>query len=250
MNAMAMHSRRRDRVRPWMALAAAGAIGLHSLAAQPKTTSMVNVQQQEWGKTAEGAVVHRFTLTNRHGVVAKVTTFGAILTELHVPDRAGKVVNVVLGFDNLDQYLKGHPGFGATIGRFANRIAKARFTIDGVEYQLAANNGANAIHGGRKNFDKMVWQAKVLPPRDGATSVEFSYLSRDGEEGYPGNLQVTVTYTLTDANELRIDYRAETDKATPVTSRTTATSTWPAPATSSSRCCSSSPTAIRRLTTS
>ena len=177
---------------------------------------MVHVQQEEWGKTADGAVVHRFTLTNGQGVVAKITSFGAILTELHVPDRAGQPANVVLGFDNLDQYLKGHPAFGATIGRFANRIAKARFTIDGVEYKLAANNGPNHIHGGRKGFDKAVWQAKVLPSGNDRAAVEFSYLSEDGEEGYPGNLRVTVTYTLTDANELRIDYRAETDKATPV----------------------------------
>ena len=177
---------------------------------------MVNVQQQEWGRTADGSVVHLFTFTNRHGVVAKVTTFGAILTELHVPDRAGTSANIVLGFDNLDSYLKGHPGFGATIGRFANRIAKARFRIDGVDYTVAANNGANHIHGGRKGFDKVVWQAKVLPPEESGAAVEFSYLSKDGEEGYPGNLQVRVTYTLTDANELRIDYGANTDKATPI----------------------------------
>jgi aldose 1-epimerase len=199
----------------WVALAAASLMGLRA-AAQPNTIPMVNVQQQEWGRTADGTTVHRFTLTNRHGVVARITTFGAILTELHVPDRSGRAVNVVLGFDNLDQYLKGHPAFGATIGRFANRIARARFALDGVEYPLDANNGAHHIHGGRKGFDKRVWQAKALPPREGATSVEFSYRSKDGEEGYPGNLQVTVTYTLTDANELRIDYAAETDKPTPV----------------------------------
>jgi len=200
-----------------LALVATGLVALNGNAAdQAKADSMVNVQQLEWGKTADGTVVHLFTLTNRHGVVAKVTTFGAILTELHAPDRAGKCVNVALGFDNLDQYLKGHPAFGATIGRFANRIAKARFVIDSVEYQVTANSGANHIHGGRRGFDKVVWQAKVLPAKNGEAAVEFSYLSKDGEEGYPGNLQVTVTYTLTEANELRIDYRAQTDKATPV----------------------------------
>jgi len=199
-----------------LTFAMAGAVAAGEAASPKQTDSMVTVHQEEWGKTADGTVVHLFTLTNRHGVVAKVTTFGAILTELHAPDRAGRSVNVALGFDNLDAYLKGHPGFGATIGRFANRIAKARFVIDGVEYKVAANSGANHIHGGRKGFDKMVWQAKVVPTRNGEAAVEFSYLSKDGEEGYPGNLQVTVTYTLTEANELRIDYRAQTDKATPV----------------------------------
>ena len=200
-----------------LAVIATGLVAHNVTAAdQVKADSMVNVQQQEWGKTADGTVVHLFTLTNRHGVVAKVTSFGAILTEVHAPDRAGKSVNVALGFDNLDPYLKGHPCFGATIGRFANRIAKARFVIDGVEYRVTANSGANHIHGGRRGFDKVVWQAKVLPPKNGEAAVEFSYLSKDGEEGYPGNLQVKVTYTLTDANELRIDYRAQTDKATPV----------------------------------
>jgi aldose 1-epimerase len=217
MNTTADNFRRRYRAMRAVALAATGLVALNGTAAdQAKADSMVNVQQQEWGKTADGAVVHLFTLTNRHGVAAKVTSYGAILTELHAPDRAGKSVNVVLGFDNLDAYLKGHPAFGATIGRFANRIAKARFAIDGVEYKVAANSGANHIHGGRKGFDKVVWQAKVLPPKNGEAAVEFSYLSKDGEEGYPGNLQVTVTYTLTAANELRIDYRAQTDKATPV----------------------------------
>ena len=200
-----------------LAVIATGLVAHNVTAAdQVKADSMVNVQQQEWGKTADGTVVHLFTLTNRHGVVAKVTSFGAILTEVHAPDRAGKSVNVALGFDNLDPYLKGHPCFGATIGRFANRIAKARFVIDGVEYRVTANSGANHIHGGRRGFDKVVWQANVLPPKNGEAAVEFSYLSKDGEEGYPGNLQVKVTYTLTDANELRIDYRAQTDKATPV----------------------------------
>jgi aldose 1-epimerase len=180
------------------------------------THTMVTVQQQAWGKTADGTVVHLFTLTNRHGLVAKVTSFGAILTELRVPDRAGRMADVVLGFDNLEAYLKGHPAFGSTIGRFANRIARARFTVDGLEYPVAANNGAHHIHGGRKGFDKVVWQARPLPPQEGQAAVEFSYLSPDGEEGYPGNLKVTVTYTLTDRDELRIDYGATTDKATPI----------------------------------
>jgi aldose 1-epimerase len=177
---------------------------------------MVTVQEQNWGRTDDGRSISLFTFANGRGMVAKVTSYGAILTELHVPDAAGRVTNVVLGFDNLAQYLKGHPGFGATIGRVANRIGGARFTIDGREYQVAANNGTNHIHGGRVGFDKKVWGARVLPAGDGQASVEFSYTSPDGEEGYPGTLHVTVTYSLTDAGELRIDYAATTDRATPV----------------------------------
>jgi aldose 1-epimerase len=199
-----------------LALAATGSIPARGAGNTIPTDSMVTLDQQEWGKTPDGAVVHLFTLKNRRGMVAKVTSFGAILTELRVPDRDGRAANVVLGFDRLDAYLRGHPAFGATIGRFANRIARARFTIDGVEYQVTANSGANHIHGGRQGFDKKVWQVRPLPPADREAAVEFSYLSKDGEEGYPGNLKVTVTYTLTDGNELRIDYRASTDKATPI----------------------------------
>jgi len=180
------------------------------------THPMVTLQQEVWGKTPEGLVVQLFTLANRHGMVAKVTSYGAILTELRVPDRSGRAANVVLGFDNLDRYVKGHPAFGSTVGRFANRIGRARFRLDGVEYPLAANSGAHHIHGGRKGFDKQVWAARVLPASEGRASVEFSYVSPDGEEGYPGNLKVTVTYTLTDRNELRIDYGATTDKPTVV----------------------------------
>ena len=153
-----------------------------------------------------------FTLTNANGLVAKVADYGTIITELHVPDRQGKLGDIVLGFDNLDQYLKGHPFFGCTVGRVANRIANARFTLDDKTYTLAAKNGPNHLHGGLKGFDKMVWKAE---PQAGA-AVRFSYTSPDGEEGYPGTLAVVVTMTLTDANELRLDYTATTDKPTPV----------------------------------
>jgi aldose 1-epimerase len=169
---------------------------------------------QDWGATADGKRVDLVTLTNRHGAVARITSYGAILTELRMPDRAGQLTNVVLGFDNLGQYLKGHPAFGATIGRFANRIAGARFTLDGKEYRLAANNGRNHIHGGPGGFDKRVWSVETVPARPGEQAVRFRYLSADGEEGYPGNLKVAVTYTLTDSNELHIDYEATTDKPT------------------------------------
>ena len=180
---------------------------------ESKGKQMTRIQEQDWGRTSDGTPVKLFTLTNSKGMVAKISNYGGIITEIRVPDRNGKIDDVVLGFDNLDQYLKGHPFFGAIAGRVGNRIAKGRFTIDGQEYKLATNNGPNHLHGGLKGFDKVVWIA--TPSQHGAT-LELSYHSKDGEEGYPGNLDVTVTYTLTDDNELRIDYTAKTDKATPV----------------------------------
>lgn len=173
------------------------------------------IQKSAFGKTREGTNVDLYTLRNAHGVTAKIMTYGALITELHTPDRHGKPGNIVLGFDNLDQYLKGHPFFGAIAGRVANRIAKGKFTLDGKEYTLAVNNGPNHLHGGLKGFDKVVWQAEPSSKSDSA-SLKMTYLSRDGEEGYPGNLSVTVVYTLNDKNELIIDYTATTDKATPV----------------------------------
>ena len=174
------------------------------------------LEEQEFGKTQEGAVVKLFTLRNAKGMSAKVMTYGAIITEIKAPDRHGAVTNVVLGAVDFDQYGKGFPAAAAVIGRFANRIAKARFTLDGVEYKLAANNGPNHLHGGRKGFAQVVWQSKALPASQHEAAVQFAYLSKDGEEGYPGNLTVKVTYTLTDDNQLRIAYESTTDKATPV----------------------------------
>lgn len=170
------------------------------------------VQKVGFGKMPDGTEVELYTLTNGNGLIAKITNYGTIITELHVPDRTGKMADVVLGFDNLEQYLKGHPYFGCTVGRVANRIAKGQFTLDGKTYGLAVNNGPNHLHGGIIGFDKKVWKAE---PQAGA-AVKFSYTSPDGEEGYPGRLQVTVLMTLTDTNELRIDYAATTDKPTPV----------------------------------
>ena len=175
---------------------------------------MPNIQVEDFGKMPDGALVKRYTVKNRNGVIAKVMDYGAILTELWVPDRNGRSSNIVAGFDNLDQYLKGHPYFGATTGRYANRIAKARFTLDGIEYKLAVNNGENALHGGLKGFDKQLWKSDSFENKPGQLSVRFSYLSKDGEEGYPGNLDVTVVYTLTDNDELIIDYSASVDKST------------------------------------
>ncbi len=174
------------------------------------------IEEIDFGKLPDGRVVKRYELRNRNGVIARVMTFGAILTELHVPDRDGKFTNVVHGFTTLGGYLQAHPHFGATTGRVANRIAKARFTLDGQEYLLANNNGANHLHGGLSGFDKVLWKAQPIKVDDREVAVVFTYLSRDGEEGYPGNLDVRVTYTLTDKNELRIEYSATPDKATPV----------------------------------
>jgi aldose 1-epimerase len=168
-----------------------------------------------FGTTSNGDSVEIYTLVNKNGVRAKVMSYGALLTELHVPDRNGQLADVVLGFDNLESYLKGHPHFGCTTGRFANRIAKGKFSLNGKEYSLAINNGPNHLHGGPKGFDKRIWKSAPVESASGS-GVKFGYLSADGEEGYPGNLQVDVTYTLTEDNELRIDYEAVTDKPTPI----------------------------------
>jgi aldose 1-epimerase len=176
----------------------------------------MTVDAHEFGKLPDGTAVKLYTLSNRRGMTAKITDYGAILTELQVPDRNGILGNVVLGFAHLEPYLKGHPFFGATTGRVANRIARAKFELDGKQYNLVANNGRNHLHGGTKGFDKVVWKAKPLQTNPPEAAVEFTYVSKDGEEGYPGNLSVTVVYALTDDNELRIDYTARTDKATPI----------------------------------
>jgi len=182
----------------------------------PRNAHAVPVQriaETPFGKMPDGTAVQLFTLRNANGMMAAVMTYGAIMTAIQAPDRHGATTNVLLGADNLEQYLKGFPAPAAIIGRVANRIAKARFSLDSVEYKLPANNGVNHLHG---TFDKVVWQAKSLPPGEHEAAVQLSYLSKDGEEGYPGNLAVKLTYTLTDDNELRLDYEATTDKATPV----------------------------------
>jgi aldose 1-epimerase len=174
------------------------------------------VKQEPWG-TADGKQVSIYTLTNRKGAEARITNYGGIVVSLRVPDRKGQMDDVVLGFDTLDEYTAGNPPyFGAIIGRYANRIAKGRFTLNGVEYKLAVNNDPNHLHGGVKGFDKVVWDARPLKTRTGA-ALELTYLSRDGEEGYPGNLRARVVYTLSDTNDLRVDYTATTDKDTVVT---------------------------------
>jgi aldose 1-epimerase len=168
------------------------------------------MESRLFGKTPEGENVDLYTLTNAKGMEAGIATYGGVVVSLKVPDRSGKFADVVLGFDDFESYPKSSPFFGALVGRYANRIAKGRFKLDGVEYKLAVNNGENSLHGGLKGFDKKVWKARQAS----ADSLELSYLSKDGEEGYPGNLSVIVTYTLTDDNELKIDYSATTDKDT------------------------------------
>ncbi len=170
------------------------------------------VTKQPFGAAPNGEPVELYTLTNPNGMTMKVMTYGAIVTELHAPDAAGRLADVVLGFDSLDAYLAGHPYFGAAIGRFGNRIANAQFTLDGVTYRLAKNDGDNHLHGGEEGFDKKVWKAEPV----GDAAVRFSRVSPDGEENYPGELTVSMTYALTDDNAFRIDYEATADKATPV----------------------------------
>ena len=172
------------------------------------------VTRAAFGKLADGTAVESYTLRNAHGVEVKAITYGAIITSLRVPDRAGKFGDIVLGHDDLAGYVDKPAYFGAVVGRYGNRIAKGRFTLDGKTYTLATNNGPNHLHGGVRGFDKVVWKAD--PPAAGATSVTFHYTSRDGEEGYPGTLAARVTYTLTDKDELTFEYSATTDKATPV----------------------------------
>ena len=173
------------------------------------------VSHSAFGQTGDGKAVELYTLTNRNGVEVRAMTYGAIITSIRVPDRNGAIGDIVLGFDTLAGYLKDSPYFGAVVGRYGNRIAKGQFVLDGRTYKLAVNNPPNHLHGGVKGFDKNVWSARPLDGPAGV-GVAFTRLSPDGEEGYPGNLNATVTYTLTDKNELVVKYEATTDKSTPV----------------------------------
>ena len=166
-----------------------------------------------FGTTPEGKEVDIFTLKNRNGMEARITNYGGIVVSLLVPDISGHLDDVVLGHDSLSGYFKNEPYFGALIGRYGNRIQKGRFTLNGVEYKLAINNGANSLHGGLKGFDQVLWEANEIESTPGKSLV-LKYRSKDMEEGYPGNLSVKVVYSLTDSNELRIDYSATTDKPT------------------------------------
>jgi aldose 1-epimerase len=173
------------------------------------------VKKIPFGRLPDGTEIQQFTLRNIKGAVAKVITYGATLTELWMPDKSGKNADIVLGFDRLAGYLSDHPYFGATVGRYANRIAKGQFQLDGRRYSLFVNNGPNSLHGGKVGFNRKVWKAQPLGLAHGA-AVKFTYVSEDGEEGYPGALAVHVTYELTDENALQITYAASTDKPTVV----------------------------------
>jgi Galactose mutarotase and related enzymes len=171
------------------------------------------VEKSSFGKLSDGTEIEQYTLGNAKGAVAKVITYGATLTELWIPDKSGKNADVVLGFDKIDGYAGDQPYFGAIVGRYANRIAKGKFTLDGKEYSLFVNNGPNSLHGGKVGFNRKVWKAEPVKVAHGA-AVKFTYVSADGEEGYPGTLTVEATYELTDDSAVKISYRASTDKPT------------------------------------
>ncbi len=173
----------------------------------------MNIIKESYGKTIDGQSVDIYTLSNHNGMTVRITNYGGIIQMLTAPDKNGKYEDVVMGYDSLKNYIEATPYFGAIIGRYGNRIANGKFTLDEVEYTLAQNNGKNHLHGGIKGFDKVVWYATPIK-NDDAVKLKLDYLSKDGEEGYPGNLKVSVIYTLTDDNALKIDYHATTDKKT------------------------------------
>jgi len=167
---------------------------------------------EKFGQLSDGREVNLYTLTNRNNVEVKIINYGGIIISLKIPDKDGNVENIVLGFDNLDSYLGDHPYFGALIGRYGNRIANGEFTLDGIEYQVSVNDGNHHLHGGLNGFDKVLWDAQITDYGD----LKLHYKSEDGEEGFPGQLDVTASYLLTDDNELRLEFEASTDKSTPV----------------------------------
>jgi aldose 1-epimerase len=181
-----------------------------------KEPGKMSVKTEPFGKTADGQQVDIVTLTNGKGLTAKIMTYGGIIVAFEAPDRNGKAGDVVLGFDNLDGYIKGSPYFGAIIGRYGNRIAKGKFTLNGKEYTLAVNNGENSLHGGIVGFDKVVWKIEKAEVAGSKAELKLSYTSKDGEEGFPGNLKCLVTYALTSDNKLEMKYEATTDKPTVV----------------------------------
>jgi aldose 1-epimerase len=189
-----------------------GATGFVGCASMSKPTGTIS--QAPFGKTADGTPVEMYTLRNYNGMETRIMTYGGIVVSLKVPDKNGKYGDVVLGYDNLDDYLKNNPFFGALVGRYGNRIANGKFALDGKEYTLALNNAPNNLHGGPVGFDKRVWKVARADVGPDGPRLELTYLSEDGDQGFPGNLKVTATYTLTDDNGLRLDYTATTDKDT------------------------------------
>jgi aldose 1-epimerase len=177
------------------------------------TEARTNIQKRPFGKTPEGGAADLYTLTNRQGMEAAITNYGGIVVQLRVPDRKGNLADVVLGYDELNGYIHDKAYLGALIGRYANRIEHGKFTLGGKVYTLPRNNGENTLHGGLKGFNRALWRAKELKSKNGPT-LQLEYLSKDGEEGFPGNLSAKVIYTLTEENELKIEYSATTDKET------------------------------------
>jgi len=174
---------------------------------------MSEITKQRWGALPSGEQIELYTFRNAHGIEASITNYGGRLVTLKTPDRQGRLDDIVLGFDDLAGYLAKNPFFGALVGRYANRIANAEFTLAGHTYKLARNDGANSLHGGLKGFDKVAWSAEQVTTPDGP-ALRLEYISPDGEEGYPGTLTATATYTLTDSNDLKLDYTATTGKKT------------------------------------
>ncbi len=173
----------------------------------------LSMTQKVFGVLPDGRQVFQYTLQNSSGAIVRIINYGAVVTELRVPDRNGTIEDVVLGYDSLQKYIDDTGHFGAIVGRYGNRIGKGRFELDGVQYQLATNNGENHLHGGPRGFDKVLWDAQLVEKAAGP-SLELQYVSPDGEEGYPGTVTLKVAYTLTEENELRIDYEGTTDKPT------------------------------------
>ena len=196
----------------WTTFALLGTIALACFAQAPAKKGNSGVTKKDYGKTSDGQAVELYTLTNANGMKAEIITRGGTLVSLTAPDKSGKYGDVILGMDDIKGYETPVPYFGALIGRYGNRIGKAQFALDGKTYKLPANDGPNTLHGGIKGFDKRVWAAK---PGSGA-ELELTYVSKDGEEGFPGTLSTKVVYSMTDKNELKIDYTATTDKATVV----------------------------------
>ncbi|BET69476.1 galactose mutarotase [Opitutales bacterium ASA1] len=200
-------------LRHWTFIAASGLVAAAFSGCGGGSPS--GVTKQAWGSTPDGIAVDLYTLRNAKGAEATITNYGGIVVTLTMPDRTGAMADIVLGYDNLQGYIDKTPYFGALIGRYGNRIGDATFSIDGQTYTLAKNDGPNSLHGGVKGFDKVVWTAKPAASPAGP-ALELTYLSKDGEEGFPGNLDVKAVYTLTNDNELRLDFTATTDKATVV----------------------------------
>lgn len=198
----------------------AAALAVPATAADPpqnanRSNASMSIEKSPFGKTEAGEEARLFTCKNKNGLVLKLTDYGASVVAVETPDKNGKLANINLGFDDVKGFEGQHPFFGATVGRYANRIAKGKFTLDGKEYTLATNNGPNHLHGGKKGFNRVMWQAEEVK-NDNEVGVRFTYVSTDGEEGYPGKLKATVTYTLTNNDELKMDYVATTDKPTVV----------------------------------